>query len=669
MARMSRRNRPELEGLEGRQLLNGRVDHAHSVSLVSGLVNGVAVASRGISYVTPQGSKVAVQVLGRGSIVGSSVDPDGALNLVYGGTNALSKILINARGGKAPLRSVCNVNLAPNNYTGVGGQLVGSILAPSVDLVNNGRINLTSGIGRLQLHSIGRNTQIHLRELPQSVQPSTGSTSSTSGTFTTSGTGTGTGTGTNTGSISFAAASTVPTLPPGTQATSASLPATPFAPPTATKSGQTLTYSNDANGGSTLQGVSGTFTPGLNLVVFPPPTPPATDPSPPGIIVQVDQINAGNPGQGTIGDGQVFGYDPTANALIRFDDRTGAVLQTINVGGTPTTSAGVGLGRNGRELVVLLGRGTTVQAFDASSGAPVGRFDASLVDGVPFVGITGIGFNELSTTLTDANAQVVPGSPNFGVAVSIDVTASLATGVAQPIGGPYGTIRALEFAGGATGVPGSTNIYAAIASHFDSFQFQPTLQQAGILTLFNLSGTPAEAARTAIPNRGGSNPFVNAGNQGSSRTSGTTKALGSIEGLLALVTGVSNGQNTVSLYTPQGISPAGTLTLNDPNLIVGLSNSFHPELAGTALVDVQGNIQSFNATSVHGLALNDSGNLNLVKIISASDSTIVGQPVGHLILIQRQNVTIVTPTRSVGTRQGVVVDPTLRPLGPLSLPS
>jgi hypothetical protein len=141
-----------------------------------------------------------------------------------------------------------------------------------------------------------------------------------------------------------------------------------------------------------------------------------------------------------------------------------------------------------------------------------------------------------------------------------------------------------------------------------------------------------------------------------------------VENLLALQTGVVNGQNVVSLYSTT-VGSAGTLLLNDPNPLVSLSTTFHPELMNTALIDVQGNIQAFNANTVHGLALNDNGNLNMVKIINANDSTIIGQPFGHLLTNQRNNLTVLTPNRSVGMRGGVTIVPTLRPIGPLSLPS
>jgi hypothetical protein len=642
---MSNRARLGVEGLEGRELLNGHFDKTPKSNVFNGQQNGVPVAFRGISYTAPTGAKVQVQVLGNGSIAGTTLNPQGQLDLVYSGTNAASKILINVRGGSgtAPLHSIHPLNVALSNFTGVGGQILGSLLAPKVDLVDQGQINLTPGIGRLQLHSIGQNTQIHLRELPQTVQP-TGVTAPPN--------------------------SVNPNprpLAPGTVGVSQGVPNTPTAPATYSSSGRTLSYSNDANGGSTLTSATGQFTPGLNQVVYPGPTPPAAVPSPPGILFKVESINAGAHSQPTLGNGQIYGYDPTAGALIRFDAKTGAALQSIPVGGNSTT-AGVGFGRNGSELVVLLGRGTNVQAFDAVTGSPVGSFNVSNLTTPAITSINGIGFNEQSTIITDSNAQLVPGSSNFGVAVAINVTASLAAGQAVLTSTlPYSTTRSLDLGGGATGVAGSTNFFLAGAAHFDSFQFQPTNFQVGVATLSSGSnGLITELARTAQP--GKATPFVNSGPYGAARTSATTRALGAVENLLALQTGVVNGQNVVSLYSTT-VGSAGTLLLNDPNPLVSLSTTFHPELMNTALIDVQGNIQAFNANTVHGLALNDNGNLNMVKIINANDSTIIGQPFGHLLTNQRNNLTVLTPNRSVGMRGGVTIVPTLRPIGPLSLPS
>ena len=81
-------------------------------------------AFRGISYVTPQGAKVQVQVLGNGSIAGTTVEPNGVLDLVYSGTNAATLLVIDVKHGTAPLGSVHDLAVPINNYTGIGGQLL-----------------------------------------------------------------------------------------------------------------------------------------------------------------------------------------------------------------------------------------------------------------------------------------------------------------------------------------------------------------------------------------------------------------------------------------------------------------------------------------------------------------------------------------------------------------
>ena len=139
-------------------------------------------------------------------------------------------------------------------------------------------------------------------------------------------------------------------------------------------------------------------------------------------------------------------------------------------------------------------------------------------------------------------------------------------------------------------------------------------------------------------------------------------ALGSIDQSLALVAGASNGTNTID-------TQSGTLTLDYPDLLTALSESFRPDLAGTAVIDVQGTVQSIRGSTATGLVLNDTGNLNLVKFGRVTNSTIVGQPVSHLEIGSRSNVTVLTPSRTVGGRNGVTVDPSLKPIGPLSQPN
>ena len=212
--------------------------------------------------------------------------------------------------------------------------------------------------------------------------------------------------------------------------------------------------------------------------------------------------------------------------------------------------------------------------------------------------------------------------------------------------------------------------------------------QEGVLILNGSGLAPlGEIAREIVPGD------VNVGPSGSARAH-PTQALGSVERDLALVTGLANGGNTVSLFTPSTVSTStttttttttgsssgsvtnaipvltadGTVTLADPNRLAGLSESFHPELAGSVLVDVRGNLGTFAADSARGLVLNVNGTLGLLHIGNATDATVVANPFLHASIGHRRNVLILTPSRAVGDRNGVTVNPNLRPIGPLSLP-
>jgi hypothetical protein len=140
------------------------------------------------------------------------------------------------------------------------------------------------------------------------------------------------------------------------------------------------------------------------------------------------------------------------------------------------------------------------------------------------------------------------------------------------------------------------------------------------------------------------------------------QALGSIDGTLAGVTSASGGTNTLTTEN-------GEITLVYPNPLAGLSEAFRPDLVGSALIDIQGTVQSIRGGSATGMVLNDTGNLNLVKFKSVTNSTIVGQPVSHIEFAKRSHVMILTPSRKVAGRNGVTVDPSLKRIGPLSQPN
>src|SRR5262249_19366983 len=159
----------------------------------------------------------------------------------------------------------------------------------------------------------------------------------------------------------------------------------------------------------------------------------------------------------------------------------------------------------------------------------------------------------------------------------------------------------------------------------------PNTTQFGLMTVNTAGGQLSESSRSAVKLNG---QYVNV----NSGQLPTNPAIGSVYHSIALDTGVSNGVNVIQLLAPSSISSVGTLKLQDSNLVPGLSPSVHPGLVGSALIDVQGNIQSFRALDATGMVLNDIGQLNLAKIATTSDSTIIGEPVAHLQMPHRTNV-------------------------------
>ena len=157
--------------------------------------------------------------------------------------------------------------------------------------------------------------------------------------------------------------------------------------------------------------------------------------------------------------------------------------------------------------------------------------------------------------------------------------------------------------------------------------------------------------------------------------------MGSIDNSLAVNTvGTSSANpsvpvpNSVRLYGPVSLTRRGTITLNYPNQLSDLSESFRPDLAGTAIVDVQGDIQSFRGLSANGLVLNDTGNLNLLKTGMLTNSTIIGQPLTHIQtpMTARSNVLLITSSAFpfVGKRHpDLTIIPSLQQIGPLSQPN
>ena len=698
MERMKRQARPSLEGLEGRTLLNGSKNHSVQVLATTGAVAVTFASSNRFDYKTADGAKVDIRLNGPGSLTGTSLDGNGNLDLVFSGTSIFTSIIGTVQGGakKASLGIIQNANVPLTSNTGVGGELMGKISLPDFNLVSGGYINLLAGVNELSLNSVAANSQVHLRDTPlnttlgisTTVDPLTGAglgypgnqpyhsiltggSSGGSGSFSGS-----SGSSSSTAALGLSGVNNPGTLDPtiagfggtGVGAISGAIPiiptigngqnyrGTPGLTQAQVSFGRNLAYAFETTNANAIKllSVAGSFTPGANLVEPRDISLPGFQHiPPPGVIVNITHINGSSANNAApLGDANIYGFDPSTNRLIRFDAINGAVLSTITVPGATSTAGlgGVALARDGTELVALVGSGQVVRAYDALSGVFVGQFTTQRPVG-------GIATSNGSTVLLD------PTETPDGVAQVINVAASLAAGSAAPVGAPFGPSREFLFGGGVTGVAGTGNIYALGAGFFDTAQ--PNLMQAGILTLTPSSnGTLIEANRGPLTSQGIDVPATSG-----TITNDPSRALGSIESNLALDTGVSNGQNVIALLNPSTLATQGQVSFNYPNALSDLSESFHPEIAGTALVDVQGNVQSFTAKTATGLVLNDAGNLNLLAIGTATNSSVVGLPFGHVNIQNRNNVAIVTNSRLVGERGNVTVIPGARQTGPLTLPS
>jgi len=638
----TRRTRPDLEGLEDRRLLSSDSLH-HSIAAVAASSGAFSHKDTLFTYTTPTGGHAEIKVVGLGNLAGTTVD-SGNLELEYGGTNAYSKIVgqVHGGGGRAPLASILNSQLVDagqtNSLSGVGGNVLASVKMGNFDLIKGGNINLTPGVNSLILDSVGPATQIHLRALPPAPTPST-SLVTTSPVIVT----------TTSGSSGAVFQSLTTTTSSGASASTLEAGQST----TITTNNVSATYISNAAQAQTLSSISGAFKAGANLVEpLATGQPLSIPPAPPGIIFKVNSIK-GSPTEpiNLLTDSKIFGYDPTTGQLVRFDlnlmNDTGEQDPTFTPIPVPSNPMGEGLnlGWNGSQLDVLVSSGTTVYAYNATTGAFVGSFTTTNA-------INSIGSTDTLTVL---------GSSVTNQLEAINLAASLKTGQAHPQGTVQPTVG-FTLLGGLTGVSGSNNLFATVAATFDSFQ--PNVPLLGIQAFGTgqVLTTPGHGTTFSYNlSTGNSTALIQRGAY--TNVPSPPPALGSIDQSLALVAPAASG-NTINLY--ESSSSSRMLTLNYADHLAALSSSFRPDLTGSALIDIQGNVQSIRGGSATGMILNDNGNLNLVKFASVTNSTIVGQPLGHLQIERRLNDKILTPTRTVAGRNGVKVDPNLQPIGPLS---
>ncbi|MFO0892478.1 MAG: hypothetical protein U0790_25465 [Isosphaeraceae bacterium] len=640
------RSRPSLEALEQRRVLSEVTGVAPISALQTTTAGRLLHNNQTFVYRTPRGTNVKIQMVGRGSLEGTTVDQNGVLHLQFSKTNSYTKIVSTVHGGngQADLGSIYPRDLVLNNATqslsGIGGTLIDTINLMNFNLVPGGVISVAEGINLLGLNSAGPNTQIRLRELPSTVTAGQGGT--------------------------------VNTGPGGSSSSNSAI-------------------ISDAFLVQGLAGVNGEFVSAGNILLQSDPTNPGPPPAPPGVVIRINHIR-GNVAQvpNLLTDARTFGYNETTGQVVRFalDLTKAASFQgtgTVDTSFTPiqvqapgsTAPVGLSVGRSGNRLVLLVASGTTVSAYDATYGTSLGSFT------IP------AGFDALGSTDTVS----VIGSVGSNQLQMLDIAASLASGVATPPAdnpAPYTPPPGLELVGGLTGISGSNRVYSTIAATFNSFQ--PNVTQLGLLTTSASVAVPKSGGGLDLVNRfstdsqkaiqvGGSYVPVDPGNNPDL----IGVPLGSVDTNLALNTATASSstpgayRNVVSLLGPVTLSPKGSITLNTTGRITDLSETFRPDLDGStaqgtgpALIDVQGNIQSFRGLTANGLILNNTGSLNLLKTGRLSNSVILALPIGHVETTQahRTNVTLISSAnRLFETRGGVTLVPGLDriPIGPLSL--
>jgi hypothetical protein len=679
-----RRTRPMLERLEERRVPSHTAGELPIVPDSSPATGEFLHNFQQFNYTNPDGTHVAIKIIGVGSLEGTTVDSSGALHLLYSKTNAYTRILSNVHGGtgQANLASIYSRDLLDNHaetsLSGIGASLLRTINLPQFNLIAGGVINVSSGIANLNLNTAGPNTQINLRVLPTSDLTTFQTANSNEG----------------------VTANTNPTNSNTSSSTT-----------TSTSSGTTVGTSSNNNSSivvtgaflvQSLAGINGEFTTAGNIINVSSPGTPGPPPAPPGLVLKINHIN-GNIASAPdlLTDNEIFGYDPTTGQVLRFNltpenatashpnmasqtgtlDPTWTPLQVQPPGST--TPVAISVGRDGTRLVLLVSTGSVISVYDATYGTPLGSFT------------TPAGFD--ADTIGSTDTLTVIGDVATNQLQMIDVPLSLAAGTAQPpVNEPgypppssYTPPAGFSLVGGLTGVVGTNQVFPTVAAVFNSFQ--PNVTQLGLLTASTSTAETNPAGGLTLVRQfstvseqailsGGSNIPVNPSNNPML----TGVPLGSVDSTLALNTiGTTStpGQysNSVKLLGRVELDQRGTITLDTTDPITDLSESFRPDLNGSTangtgpvLIDVQGDIQSLRGTTATGLVLNNTGYLNLIRIGQISNSTILAQPIGHIYtpIKKRSNdvLLISTDNRDFGHRGGVdKLVAGLYQLGPLSL--
>lgn len=581
--------------------------------------------------------------------VNTHVDANGQLHILFDGTTSNSQIIGAVSGTRKnpQIAEIRDVDVPPFNNTGVGTNQMGYVNLARFDLAPGGRVNFTAGVQRLVLNNINRGTQLDLAALaaPPTTSPQNPGGLDTTTTSTSSGSNAvASGSGQKTITTTVNGITVITTLPTTDQ----------------------LTVSNGE-----LTGVGGITLPGSI-----PSTKGNTRVEVQGVELIVNKVlGVNNPnGQPSprLGGEFLVGVDGANSKIVLFnvvhDSTTGAISANyaneipVTTGGPELVGAGVGE-YNGVQ-VVTVGYGTTVAAYSVLNGAYVGQFDISNLAAGGITEIDGIGGSSGNIYISDTS------NPSNQLIQPIDLSASLTAGTAVTSASSFTLPSTFTMLNGVTGAAGISYIYTVGTSYFDAYTPQNPDQQLGLMKL-NVSATDKLSTSTSakISSSVAASPAI--------------YAMGSVDQNLILFTPnqtVTGGYQTQTMYDPDTLASSGSIKIQYPGNLTGLSESFYPQLYGSSVIDVKGNLKTLSANTTDNMVLNVNGIANFTRINQASNTTIIAHPVLHLAVSWKpnSNVNIISSERPTdetpggksrpGTRGGVQVVKKLPILGPLVNP-
>ena len=597
------------------------------------------------------------------------LDPNGGIHLIFDGTNFNSQIigsLVNVPNNVNPsINEIRDADVSPYDTTGVGTNQIGYLNLNRFNLGNGGRINLSAGVQRLFINDIGHSTQLDLAALatPPTTSPQNpGGLNSTTTTSTSGSTAVTNSTGQKTITTTVNGITVITTLPTTDQ----------------------LTVSNNE-----LTGVGGIILPGSI-----PSTSGNTRVEVQGVELIVRNVNgANNPlvnpnPSPRLGVESIAGVDASNNQLLTFnivrDPSTWAITQanltsTVTVarydGDTTSPLVGAAVAQygnatlpvmnvKGTQQVVVVAYGNHVQAYRTLDGSEIGHFTVNASTGINH--INGIGGSGGVIFLTDS----ADGSNSTGVTQGFDLTQSLNTGTAVTTGTPFQSPKTFESLGGTTAVAGISYLYNAGAAFFDPYTPINTTPQLGVMKLnvasnYNLSvNTSAKVSNLSVASQ--------------------SYVMGSVDQNLILVSPnptITNGYQTQTLLNPNTLASAGTIQIQYGSTLSGLSESYYPQLFGSSVIDIKGNLKTFTAVNTDNMVLNVNGIANFTRINDAQNTTIIAHPILHLAVSWKPgaNVNLISSARPTnttpggktrpGTRGGVQIVKKLPVIGPLVNPA